>query len=182
MPTARRLPLAAVVLCALAGGGCGGDTPAAAPVRLQVTAPQDEAVVHDSQVELRGTVRPSTATVMVDGRRAAVSGGAFRATVGLRPGTNVVDVMASAGDARPALTAIRVRLRVTVDVPDVTGLVTDDASAQLKALGLKVQVDDQDGIFERLLPGKPQVCATDPQAGTTVDPGTSVRLLVSKQC
>jgi Glucodextranase, domain B/PASTA domain len=181
MPWARRLPLAAAALCALAGG-CGGDGPAPAPVRLQITAPRDEAVVRSGQVELRGTVRPATATVTVEGRRAPVSEGAFHATVALAPGTNVVDVMASAGDARPALTAIRVRRRVTVDVPDVTGLVAADARAQLKALGLGSQVDDQDGIFERLLPGQAKVCATDPDRGTSVDPGTSVRLLVSKQC
>jgi beta-lactam-binding protein with PASTA domain len=181
MPSARRLPLAAAALCALAGG-CGSDGPAPAPVRLQITAPSDEAVVRSAQVELRGSVRPATATVTVEGRRAAVSEGEFHATVALAPGTNVVDVMASAGDARPALTAIRVRRRVTVDVPDVTGLVVADARAQLKALGLAAQVDDQDGIFERLLPGPVKVCATDPDRGTSVDPGTSVRLLVSKQC
>ena len=178
---ARRGPLAAAALCALVGG-CGGDSPAAAPVRVQVTAPRDEAVVRQARVELRGTVRPATATVMVDGHRAAVSGGEFRATVGLAPGTNVVDVMASDGDARPALTAIRVRRRVTVDVPDLTGLVVADASARLKALGLQVQADDQDGLFGRLLPGRAKVCATDPDRGETVDPGTTVRLVVSKQC
>src|SRR3954463_5234919 len=186
MPSARRLPPAAAAGWALGGGGrgggCGGAGPARAPVRLQITAPQDEAVVRDAQVELRGTVRPATATVTVEGRRAAVSEGEFHATVVLQPGTNVVDVMASAGEARPALTAIRIRRRVTVDVPDVPGLVVADASAKLKALGLKAQVDDQDGIFERLLPGKPLVCATDPNLGTSVDPGTRVRLLVSKQC
>ena len=78
--------------------------------------------------------------------------------------------------------AQQLRRRVTVDVPDVTGLVVDDASAQLKALGLKVDVDDQDSLLERLLPGPPKVCATDPDRGATVDPGTTVRLLVSKQC
>jgi beta-lactam-binding protein with PASTA domain len=181
MPSARRLPLAAATLCALAGG-CGGDGPAPAPVRLQVTAPRDEAVVRSAHVELRGTVRPATATVTVEGRRAQVAEGEFHATVALAPGTNVVDVMASAGDARPALTAIRVRRRVTVEVPDVTGLVAADATDELEPLGLKAQVDDQDGIFERLLPGKPKVCATDPSPGATVDPGTTVRLLVSKQC
>src|SRR4051794_41914084 len=96
MPSARRLPLAAAAVCALAGG-CGGDGPAPAPVRLQITAPQDEAVVRDAQVQLRGTVRPATATVTGEGRRAAGSGGEVHATVGLQPGTNVVDVLASAG-------------------------------------------------------------------------------------
>src|SRR5690348_7438985 len=100
MPTARRLPLAAAMVGALAAGGCGGGhTPAAAPVQLAITSPSDEQIVRATQVELRGTVRPATATVMVEGRRATVSGGTFHATVGLAPGTNVVDVMASAGDA-----------------------------------------------------------------------------------
>src|SRR3954470_8648986 len=99
MPSALRLPLAAAAVCAMAGG-CGGDRPAPAPVRLQITAPSDEAVVRASEGELRGTVRPATATVTVEGHRAAVSGGAFHATVSLAPGTNVVDVMASSGDAR----------------------------------------------------------------------------------
>jgi hypothetical protein len=178
---ARAMPLATAALCALAGG-CGGDAPAAPPVRLAITSPRDEAVVRDAQVEVRGSVRPATASVTVEGHRASVSGGEFRATVALAPGTNVVDVMASAGDARPALTAIRIRRRVTVAVPDVTGLVVPDASVRLKALGLGVQVDDQDGLLERLLPGQPKVCATDPDRGVTVDPGTTVRLLVSKQC
>jgi Glucodextranase, domain B/PASTA domain len=178
---ARGVRLAAAVLCAVAGG-CGGDAPAAPPVRLAITAPRDEAVVRDARVEVRGRVRPATATVTVEGRPASVAGGEFRATVALAPGTNVVDVMASAGNARPALTAIRIRRRVTVGVPDVTGLVVADASARLKALELGVQVDDQDGLLERLLPGRPKVCATDPDRGATVDPGTTVRLLVSKQC
>src|SRR3954454_15657716 len=181
MPSARRLPLAAAAVCALAGGGGGGGA-APAPVRRRIPAPQGEAVVRAGRVQLRGTVRPATATVTVEGRRAAVSEGEFHATVGLQPGTNVVDVRASAGEARPALTAIRIRRRVTVDVPDVTGLVAADASAKLKALGLKAQIDDQDGIFQRLLPGKPLVCATAPELGASVDPGTRVRLLVSKQC
>src|SRR4051794_41638178 len=107
MPSARRLPLAAAAVCALAGG-CGGDGPAPAPVRLQITAPQDEAVVRDAQVQLRGTVRPATATVTVEGRRAAVSGGEFHATVGLPPGTNVVDVIASGRAPPPALDAVRI--------------------------------------------------------------------------
>src|SRR4051794_41550451 len=144
MPSARRLPLAAAVVCALAGG-CGGDGPAPAPVRLQITAPQDEAVVRDAQVELRGTVRPATATVTVEGRRAAVSEGEFHATVGLAPGTNVVDVMASAGDARPALTAIRIRRRGAVDRPGVARVVGARASAQPQAPRLQGPTDEQDG-------------------------------------
>src|SRR4051812_11189429 len=168
MPLARRLPLAAAAVCALAGG-CGGDGPAPPPVRLQITSPRDEAVVRDARIELRGTVRPASATVTVEGRRAAVSGGAFQATVGLAPGTNVVDVMASAGDARPALTAIRIRRRVTVDVPDGTRLVAADASAKLKAPRPQAPIDDQDGIFHSPLPRPPKGCEGDPERGPTRD-------------
>jgi len=46
-------------------------------------------------------VRPSTARVTVAGRRATVTGGTFRAGVALAPGTNVIDVLASAGPASP---------------------------------------------------------------------------------
>lgn len=178
----RRVPLAAVAACALAGG-CGGDAPAPAPVRLDITAPSDRAVVRAASVELRGTVRPASAVVMVRGARASVSGeGAFRATVKLVPGTNVIDVLASAGRARPALTAIRVRRRVSVAVPDVTGVLAADVRDRLTAAGLKAKVDDRDGIFDRLLPGEPVVCATDPRPGVEVDPGTTVRVLVSRRC
>ena len=76
----------------------------------------------------------------------------------------------------------RPRRTRTVDVRDVSGLVVADARAALTAAGLQVTVDDQDGLFERLLPGKAKVCASDPPPRTTVDPSTTVRLLVSKQC
>src|SRR3954468_24180155 len=178
----RRVPLAAVAVCARAGG-CGGDGPAPPPVRLAIAAPSDEAVVRAATVELRGTVRPASAVVTVRGKRADVSGeGAFRATVTLAAGTNVIDVLASAGRARPVLTAIRVRRRVSVRVPDVVGVLAADVRDRLTAAGLKAKVDDRDGIFERILPGDPIVCATDPSAGEEVDPGTTVRVLVSRRC
>lgn len=178
----RRIPLAAVAVCALAAG-CGSSGPPPAPVRLDVTSPGDQAVVRAASVELRGTVRPASAVVTVAGERATVSGeGAFHASVKLDPGTNVIDVMASAGDARPALTAVRVRRRVSVTVPDVVGVLAADVKDRLTAAGLKAKIDDQDGIFDRLLPGDPVVCATDPSAGDEVDPGTTVRVLVSRRC
>jgi hypothetical protein len=179
----RRVPLAAVAACALAGGCGGSDRPPPAPVRLDVTVPADSAVVRAATVELRGTVRPASAVVTVRGERATVSGeGTFHATVRLGAGSNVIDVMASAGDARPALTAIRVRRRVSVAVPDLVGVLAADVKDRLAGTGLKAKVDDRDGIFERILPGDPVVCATDPSAGDEVDPGTVVRVLVSRRC
>jgi PASTA domain-containing protein/glucodextranase-like protein len=179
----RLAPLCFATLGAAVITACGGDPrPAPPPVRLTVSAPRDLAVVHDERVEVTGSVRPSSATVIVEGRRATVAEGAFHATVSLAEGTNVVDVLASAGRARPALAAIRVRRDVRVAVPDLVGTSADDARTQLTALGLKADVQRDDGIFDRLLPGAPQVCATDPESGTEVEPDTTVRLLVARNC
>jgi hypothetical protein len=180
----RLVPLCTAAIGAAAlTAACGGDSgPAPPPVRLAVTAPRDLEVVHEDHVEIEGTVRPGSATVTVEGRRAAVSEGTFRATVSLAAGTNVVDVLASAGRARPATAAIRVRREVSVEVPDLVGLSVKDALSKLSALGLKAEVERQDGLFDRLLPGGPNVCETDPEAGATVDPGATVRLLAARGC
>jgi Glucodextranase, domain B/PASTA domain len=179
----RPAPLAIAASGALMIGACGGaDAPAPPPVRVAIVAPGDGDVVHDREVEVQGTVRPSTATVTVGGRKAAVSGGTFAATVSLAPGTNVVDVMASAGRARPALTAIRIRREVSVPVPELIGLPADDAVQVLRGVGLKADVQDADGFLGRLLPGDPQVCATRPRADAEVDPGTTVHILAARRC
>jgi len=179
----RLAPLCFATLGAAVITACGGDArPAPPPVRLTVSAPRDLAVVHDDRVEIAGSVRPSSATVVVEGRRASVAEGAFHVTVSLAAGTNVVDVLASAGRARPALAAIRVRREVQVEVPDLVGASADDARTRLTALGLKADVQRDDGIFDRLLPGTPQVCATDPESGAEVDPGTTVKVLVARSC
>jgi hypothetical protein len=180
----RLVPLCTATLSAAVITACGGDGgPPPSPVRLAITAPSDLEVVHEGRVDVAGTVRPTTATVTVEGRRATVGdGGTFRATVSLEAGTNVVDVLASAGRARPALTAIRVRRQVTVRVPDLVGLSVDDARKQLGAAGLKADVQRDDSLFDRLLPGDPNVCSADPDAGSQVDPGTTIHLVASKQC
>ena len=180
----RLAPLCTVTLSAAAISACGGDGgPPPPPVRVAIAAPNDMQVVHEDHVDVEGTVRPTTASVMVEGRRAAVGdGGTFRATVSLEAGTNVVDVLASAGRARPALAAIRVRRQVTVRVPELVGLPVDDARSKLGALGLKADVQRDDGLFDRLLPGAPNVCSADPDAGSEVDPGTTVHLVASRQC
>ncbi len=180
----RPLLLPAAALGAAALASCGGDdaSPAPPPVRLAVTAPRDQAVVPARRIELRGTVRPSGASVTVGGKRAAVSGGTFRASVALAPGTNVIDVLARAGAARPALTAIRVRRDVSVRIPDVTGLPVESARRRLIALGLNVDVQEDGGILDRLLPGDPRVCDTEPRADGRVDSGSTVRLLVARRC
>jgi len=179
----RLAPLCTVTLSAAVITACGGSPrPAPPPVRLTIAAPSDLAVVQDDQVDVQGSVVPSSATVTVEGKRASVAGGSFRATVPLEQGTNVIDVLASAGRARPALTAIRVRRDISVPVPDLVGLSVDDARKQLQGLGLKADVQRDDSIFDRLLPGAPQVCATEPQAGARADRGETVRLVAARSC
>jgi len=179
----RLAPLCTVTLSAAVITACGGSPrPAPPPVRLSIAAPSDLTVVHDDQVDVQGSVVPSSATVTVEGKRASVAGGSFRATVSLEEGTNVIDVLASAGRARPALTAIRVRRDISVPVPDLVGLSVDDARKQLQGLGLKADVQRDDSIFDRLLPGAPQVCATEPQAGARADRGETVRLVAARSC
>jgi multidrug efflux pump subunit AcrA (membrane-fusion protein) len=182
-----RIPLIAGALgAALLLAGCGGSAAprAAGSVRLAIAAPRDMASVRDGSVQLSGTVHPAGATVTVRGRRASIAGGgSWTASVPLEPGVNVVDVLASSGSSRPALTALRVRRIVDIDVPDVSGLSADDAKQQIEDAHLvaKTQTDDG-GFFDQILGGDPQVCSTDPEAGTTVDPGSTVTIHLSRRC
>jgi hypothetical protein len=182
----RPAVLLATAACSLPLASCGGatDTPAGPPVRLAVTDPADLGTVREASVDVRGTVRPAGATVTVAGHRADVAGGQFHARVDLAAGVNVIDVLASHGAARPATTAVRVRRIVTVDVPDVTGLDSDAARTQLQDAGLKVDTQRLPGndILDRLFGGKPKVCQTSPSAGATVDAGTTVQVLVARNC
>ena len=180
-----RRPLLACALALLALAGCGsGKAPAPprAAVHLDFAGPSDGESVRAETVVVRGTVRPSSSLVRVRGERVPVSGGSFSATVSLAAGTNVIDVLASAAGARPAMTALRVRRLVTVRVPDVTGDVPDQATERLAGLGLEARVERAGGVFDALLPGDPVVCETDPSPGDEVDAGTTVRLLVAKGC
>jgi hypothetical protein len=173
-----------VLLAALVLTGCGDKAPAPprTAVRLAVDSPSDFAVVRADSVQVRGRVRPASATVLVRGRRVTVTGGAFSARVALDAGTNVIDVLASAPDARAAETAFRVRRQVTVRVPDVRGERPKEAADRLAGLGLGAEKEDAGGLFDALLPGDPIVCETEPRAGATVDTGTTVKLLVAKGC
>jgi hypothetical protein len=177
--------LLAGAACALLLSACGGGARPAAitPVRVQVTEPSDLRAVRVAGVRVRGTVRPAGATVTVDGARASVAGGAWSANVGHRPGVNLVDVLASSGRARPALTVVRVRRLIQVAVPDLTGSSVAVARRQLDDRGLKgaFQVSGG-GFFDELLGGKPTVCQTDPVAGAQVDPGATVQVTVARRC
>jgi PASTA domain-containing protein/glucodextranase-like protein len=184
-----RLPPVLVLAClAAAAAGCGGDQqpraqrPAAA-VDLEVASPGDMATVRAETVEVRGTVKPAGAAVLVVGQRAPVSGGGtFTATVPLEPGANVIDVMASGGGRVPATIAFRVNREVPVTVPDLGGKSVEDVQKALDPLGLGVEVKKGGGLIEELLPGDPAVCEQDPSAGAQVRRGTKVTVVVSKSC
>jgi glucodextranase-like protein/PASTA domain-containing protein len=170
----RRLGLLVAAACPLALAACGGSssTTSKPPVRLSVDAPGDGTVVREGSVQVSGRVSPATARVTVLGRQATISGGTFSATVPLEAGGNVIDVMASAPSARPAMTAVR----------DVTGDSPGDARTRLEQAGLRPDVHESGGLLDDLLPTDPSVCETKPAPGTRVDRGTAVRVRTAKVC
>jgi hypothetical protein len=174
--------LGALALPSACGGDADADRTALRPVTLTITEPADGGVVSGAAVTVRGRVWPREAVVLVQGRRAAVSGGAFQADVELREGTNVIDVMASAGRRRPALEAIRVRRPATVEVPDVVGLPPEEAVAELERRGLTADVEQRDDLLGRLLGRDEAVCESDPPAGRRAEVGATVALTVSRRC
>jgi len=164
---------------------CGDAPPPARAqpeVALTLQGPRDGGVVRARSVVLRGTVRPAAARVRVLGREVAVEAGAFRTEVALEPGANLIDVAASARGRRPDLAAMRVVREERVPVADVVGRDADTAQEQLDGLGLSVRLENAGGFFDPILPGDPKVCATDPEAGQQVLPGTEVTLLVARDC
>jgi beta-lactam-binding protein with PASTA domain len=120
--------------------------------------------------------------VLVRGEPADVRGEEFTARVKLEEGANVVDVTASARGRAPTLTAIRIVRRVTVTVPDLEGESRDEAVERLDDLGLEAKVRRDEGFLDWLQPGGQSVCETDPAAGKDVRPGTTVEVVVSKDC
>jgi beta-lactam-binding protein with PASTA domain len=69
-----------------------------------------------------------------------------------------------------------------VTIPDLAGQVDEAAAAKVDKLGLDVQLDAVGGLFDELRSGPRRVCESDPPAGTTVDPGTTVTLKTAKSC
>ena len=182
-----RVPTLVIVACLVTAAGCGGDGNERAqrpltPVQLDINEPDDMAVVQSETVEVRGTVEPAGATVRVLGDEADVSGGTFTAQVALDPGPNVIDVIATARGRGTAMTAFRVTRELPVEVPDLDGLQVQEVEDKLSEAGLRPQIDQRGGLIEELLPGEPAVCQQDPEAGTEVRRGTTVRVEVSKSC
>jgi Glucodextranase, domain B/PASTA domain len=181
------VPLAAtaLLLVVMALAGCGekerppADPP---PVRLTIEAPPVTATVKDDKVEVRGRVSPARTSVEVQGRSAAVSGGAFSATVALDEGVNVVDVSATMPGRSSAFAALRVTYDPRVTVPDLAGVQDDRAADRIAALGLDPKLESIGGLFDELRSGPRRVCESDPPAGSVVDPGSSVTLRTAKSC
>jgi hypothetical protein len=182
-----RVPTLLILACLVTAAGCGGDDNERAqrppaPVQLDVDEPNDMAVVQSDSVEVRGTVEPAGASVRVLGDEAEVSGGTFSAEVALEPGANVIDVIATARGRSTAMTAFRVTRELPVEVPDLDGLLVQEVEDKLSEAGLRPQIDQRGGLIEELLPGEPAVCQQDPEPGTEVRRGTTVRVEVSKSC
>ena len=186
----RRHVLVLACLCAAAATGCGGggnepkraQRPAPA-VDLRIAGPADMTTVRTETVEVKGTVTPAGAAVLVIGQRAPVSpGGSFTATVPLEPGANVIDVMATAPARGPAMTAFRITREVPIEVPDLDGKTVDEVQSTLGGIGLKPEIEEGGGLLEDLLPGDPSVCAQDPEPGAEARRGATVHVMVSKSC
>jgi glucodextranase-like protein/PASTA domain-containing protein len=167
-------------------GGCGGEDPAPArplqPVRLQVTAPADEAIVRGGNVDVRGRVSPAASAVTVLGRPALVVQGRFTVVVPLEPGANVIDLIATAPRRKAAVAALRVTRDVLVTVPQLAGLEEDELDRVLEPLGLRPDIERGGGILDLLRPGAVAVCEQEPQPGARVRRGRTVRVLMAKRC
>lgn len=170
---------AAVLVCA-----CGRTAPRhAAPVKLTLSSPTDGARVEASAATIAGVVSPRGARVLVVGQAVKPgAGGSFSTTVSLAPGTNLIDVIASAPNAQPAMTALRVVRFVPVIVPTVTGESPSDAAAAIRRAGLKPELHGDSDPFAFLLPFSEQVCSQSPDGGTQVNPNTTVAISLGKLC
>ena len=181
----RALTVMSAVTCVLLAG-CGGSEPpppALPGVQLRVSTPMDASTTQGEAVLVSGIVRPASATVLVGGDEATMSGeGRFSKTVELQPGTNVVDVEAGAPRRPAAMTALRITREVPIEVPDVAGDAPDDAEGRLRALGFTVRTERGGGLLDELVPGTLGVCGSDPGAGERIRPGSTVTLEVRKTC
>ena len=177
----RSLPLLAL----LAITACGGeDRPPPDPpaVRLTITSPSDAAVVKEDTLELSGRVSPGRASVKVQGEPTPVSGGRFTTTVELEDGANVIDVSASMPGRSSAFEALRVTHDPRISIPDLVGVPDEEAADRLTELGLDPARENAGSLFDEFRSGERRVCESDPPAGTLVDPGSEVTLLVAKAC
>jgi rhodanese-related sulfurtransferase len=164
---------------------CGSSTrPALPPLHLSVSSPVDGGRTLESEVQVRGSVGPGAASVLVSGKAVAVRHGSFSAWVPIAAGTNLIDVLAGAPRAADAMTVVRVYRQLPVAVPDVTGQDSDTAARQLVQAGLRPRLQDTDGgFFQSLLPFvSKQVCSSDPPPASLLPPGSPVTLQIARFC
>jgi hypothetical protein len=180
----RALPILLLAVAAATGAGCGDDqrVKPRTPVRLTLAAPRDGVTTREDTARVSGRVSPGNARVLVLGERVSVSGGRFETSVDLREGSNVIDVGASAPGARATWRALRVTRRSAITLPDVVGQETVDAVKTLEALGFKVAVTIDEGLLDAFRNRPRVVCESTPQAGSQLEPGGEVELLVAKRC
>lgn len=172
------------VVCVLMLAACGTSTqPPAPPLRLDVTSPTDGGRTLAPEVQVRGSVGPGAASVLVAGKRVGVRRGSFSTWVPVAAGTNVIDVLAGAPRAAGAMTAVRVYRQLPVAVPDLSGADPTAAARQLSRAGLRPRLQGGGNFFQSLLPFvSKQVCSTDPPAGSLLPPGTAITLQIARFC
>jgi beta-lactam-binding protein with PASTA domain len=152
-------------------------------VRLTLDTPSDGSRVETSSATVSGTVSPDGARVLVVGRSVTPNpDGRFSTTVSLTPGTNLIDVIASAPNARPVMTSLRVVRYVLIRVPPVTGDSPSDAAAAIRAAGLTPKLNGDSNPFSFLLPLPEQICSQSPSGGAQVEPNSTVTLQAGKVC
>jgi hypothetical protein len=152
-------------------------------VHLAVSAPASGTRIAAGTIAVSGKVSPPRATVLVAGHRTSLAaGGSFATTVNLTIGTNLIDVIAGAPHARPAMLALRVVRYELASVPSVVGLTPAAARKALTAAGLKAKVSNTDDFFTEVLPGRISVCSQSPTPESKVSPGATITLRASKFC
>ncbi len=175
--------LCAPLALALAGCGTAAGPPPGPRITLKLTGPADESRVSATTATITGRVSPIRARVEVLGAGVPVArDGSFSLRVGLAPGTNLIDVEASAPRSTGAVAAVRVIRYLLVSVPQLNGESPAQATSELRALGLAVKIVGSSDPLSFLLPGSATVCSSTPAAGTRVNPGSTVAIKTSKLC
>lgn len=125
-------------------GNTGGSTATVLFSRVpavRITAPETLALFNSSPITVSGTVDDSTASVVVNGVTASVSGGSFSASVPLQEGNNTLTAVATDSFGQVGTASVQVTLdttppRMTIDSPadgfvatnpsiTVTGMIND---------------------------------------------------------
>jgi beta-lactam-binding protein with PASTA domain len=69
-----------------------------------------------------------------------------------------------------------------VTIPDLVGVQDEEAADRISDLGLEPTRESVGSLFDEFRSGERRVCQSEPPAGTLVEPGSEVTLLVAKSC